>query len=522
MSRYAHIKSGQPLTPDQPKWSLKKRYEFLVLLGLCGVALLEIANPLWDPHVRQFTLILGAVGIWRYLWWSVHAFRAEIYGKTVFPKIRELADSLWASGWRPRGIHILVTTYNEDKRTSEMVLQSLIAEQKDLDMPMSIWLGSSNEGDEAVYQNYLRLHARDRDIHLNIVRQNQPGKRMAIGSVLRAMSRAGLGKDEFVVFMDGDSILSPGSLRKCLPIFSTNPELQALTTDEEVICFGPAWVEQWLKMRFSQRRVAMQSHSLSRKVLTLTGRMSVFRAQYITTLDFIRILEADHLDHWLWGKFRFLSGDDKSTWYYLLCQSAEMIYVPDVTVFTVEHIHGSGLERMNQNFKRWSGNMLRNGTRAIALGPKKVGFFIWWCLIDQRLSIWTTLISPIVATSLTLLVEPAFLSGYLVWIICSRLMLSLYLYHQSREIYWSWVVLLYVNQILNSVVKIYCLFRLSRQRWSNRGNQSSGNDTNWRKEFIATYSMTVWVGALVMFVSFYTGILTHPGWLNIRYLTSGF
>ncbi|MFT7221768.1 MAG: glycosyltransferase Alg8 [Candidatus Azotimanducaceae bacterium] len=41
------------------------------------------------------------------------------------------------------------------------------------------------------------------------------------------------------------------------------------------------------------------------------------------------MLEADHLEHWLWGNFRFLSGDDKSTWYYMLTQDAKMLYVPD-------------------------------------------------------------------------------------------------------------------------------------------------------------------------------------------------
>ena len=31
-----------------------------------------------------------------------------------------------------------------------------------------------------------------------------------------------------------------------------------------------------------------------------------------------------------------------------------------------------GLNRMVQNYRRWSGNMLRNGARVIALGPKRV------------------------------------------------------------------------------------------------------------------------------------------------------
>ena len=65
----------------------------------------------------------------------------------------------------------------------------------------------------------------------------------------------------------------------------------------------------------------MQSHALSERVLTLTGRFSVFRATHIVGHEFIRLQEADYLDHWLWGKFRFLSGDHKSSWYALLQQS---------------------------------------------------------------------------------------------------------------------------------------------------------------------------------------------------------
>ena len=144
---------------------------------------------------------------------------------------------------------------------------------------------------------------------------------------------------------------------------------------KKLFVMGQLGCETWLLMRFAQRRIAMQSHALSKKVLTLTGRMSVFRAKHLASLKMIRLLEADHLEHWLWGEFRFLSGDDKSTWYYMLLQNAKMLYVPDAMVYTVEFIEGTGLDRMVQNFRRWSGNMLRNGSRALALGPHKVGFF---------------------------------------------------------------------------------------------------------------------------------------------------
>ena len=277
-------------------------------------------------------------------------------------------------------------------------------------------------------------------------------------------------------------------------------------------------MQTWLTMRFAQRRIAMQSHSLSKKVLTLTGRMSVFRANHLTRHEFIRVLEADHLEHWLWGKFRFLSGDDKSTWYYMLKQDAKMLYVPDALVYTVEEVEGSGIERMTQNFRRWSGNMLRNGTRALKLGPRKVGFFIWWCVLDQRIAMWTMLVSPIVALNVSLLVEPSYILSYILWVAISRMALSLFLYRYCDQIYMWFPWILYVNQLLNASVKVYCIFRLSKQRWTNRGDQSSGFNESWTEQvrnWMASYVTTVWVFALIFGVALYTSILLPTSWQSV-------
>ena len=102
-------------------------------------------------------------------------------------------------------------------------------------MPATIWLGSSELEDESKIARHLKLVGSDLDITLRIIRQNQPGKRIAIALILRAMSRAGLGKDDLVIFMDGDFVFHPGMVRKCSPLFALDPELHALTTDEHVI-----------------------------------------------------------------------------------------------------------------------------------------------------------------------------------------------------------------------------------------------------------------------------------------------
>jgi glycosyltransferase Alg8 len=265
-------------------------------------------------------------------------------------------------------------------------------------------------------------------------------------------------------------------------------------------------------MRFAQRRLAMQSHAMSDKVLTLTGRMSVFRAKHMLSERFIRTIEADHLDHWLWGRFRFLSGDDKSTWYYMLTQNAKMTYVPDATVYTIEVIKENGLDRMVQNFRRWSGNMLRNGSRAIALGPRKIKPFIWWCVVDQRIAMWTMMVSPTLAVFATFF-DPGYLANTLIWVLFSRVVLCLFLFRYSRVIDLSWPFILYLNQVINASVKIFMIFHLSKQKWSNRGNQSSGNETGRMAKLqnhTAKAQLYIAVSAFLTGLAVYIGILPPP------------
>ncbi len=518
------LKSGSLILENPKKWDFVAYYKVFVYIGICYVLVLNIPNIIWDSEMNEVCLVIGTIGIWRYSWWFVHLVRAEIYGRIRYPLIRQKADKVWNDGWRPPHMHFMMTTYLERRDTTELVLKSILREVRETGLPTTVWLGSGDIYDENIMEQYLRQYGRDLPIELIFVRQNVSGKRMAIGLVLRAMSRRGIGKDDMICFMDGDAILDPGIVQKCTSVFAMDPELQAVTTNEEVLCFGPKWVGIWLTMRFAQRRLAMQSHAMSDKVLTLTGRMSVFRAKHLTRHEFIRKLEADHLSHWLWGEFRFLSGDDKSTWYYMLTQDAKMLYIPDAMVYTVEEIDGSGLERMTQNFRRWSGNMLRNGSRALALGPRKVGPFIWWCVLDQRIAMWTMLVSPVVAVSASLVLQPAYILSYLVWILCSRMALSLFLYRYSSQIYISFPIILYANQLLNAAVKVYCIFRLSKQRWTNRGNQSAGMGDGWDeriRNWIASWVTAVWVGALIIFVALYCQIFHIPSYQNfLSYLIS--
>jgi len=494
------------------EWRVYDILNMFLLGAVLYFLITHVPNHIWQNESLQLALTLGVIGVWRYLWWFIHFIRAQIFSLQVFPRKRKQADALWDGGWRPDRLYFMMTTYRENKDVTERVLASILRETRSVGVPAKLFVGSGDRYDEEVIENFLALHAHDIDLETVIVRQNKPGKRFAIGLVLRSMSRHGVGGDDPVVFMDGDSILCRDCLRKCLPFFVMDKNLQALTTDEEVeISEGPGWIRAWLNMRFAQRHLAMQSHALSNKVLTLTGRMSVFRAVNVVKHDFIRTIEADHLNHWLWHEFRFLSGDDKSTWYWLLRAGGNMYYVPDALVITVERIEGNGRERMMQNLLRWSGNVLRNGARAIALGPRHVGYFTWWCIVDQRIAMWTTLIGPMSALILSVFVDPLMFVAYLIWVLVTRTFLSLLLYPYAGRLFVSFPFFLFLNQLVNSVVKVYMVFRLPKQRWMNRGNQRSGNTANNRTEifrnYMAGYLTAFWITIMAFSLLLYLGII---------------
>ena len=496
------------------KWSPLVLLKLALFFAACFAMLLTIPNQIFSRELGQVTYVLGILGIWRYGWWMNHFLRAKVFGLMTYPKKRAQAEALWNSGWRPKHIHIQMTTFREHRAISEAVLRGLCQQIREAGVPATLWLGSSELSDENKIANHLKIIARDLDVTLRIVRQNQPGKRIAIALILRAMSRAGVGGDDLVVFMDGDFVMHPECLKKCFPLFALDPGLHALTTDESVVVHGPWWMQSWLNMRFAQRRIAMQSHALSNRVLTLTGRMSVFRAQHIVTEEFIRLQEADFLNHWLWGTFRFLSGDDKSTWYALLSKGVRMTYVPDASGTTIEVVEGSGWTRMSENLRRWSGNMLRNGQRAIMLGPSRMPFFIWWCVIDQRLAMWTTLFSPMLAGAEALRLGPAYILQYIVYLAITRMLLSLALFSYSETVDLNYVWILPVNQKLNAQVKIYMLWRLSKQRWANRGNQTAGMGGTTllarAQSFMAVWLTGMSFASLFLAVIFYSDLLTIP------------
>ena len=70
---------------------------------------------------RSATICLGMIALWRYSWMLNHVIRAFIYGYIVFPRRRLQADQLWESGWRPKRLFFMMTTFQEGRQNQRPV-----------------------------------------------------------------------------------------------------------------------------------------------------------------------------------------------------------------------------------------------------------------------------------------------------------------------------------------------------------------------------------------------------------------
>jgi mannuronan synthase len=140
-------------------------------------------------------------------------------------------------------------------------------------------------------------------------------------------------------------------------------------------------------------------------------------------------------------------------------------------VVTHEVVTNSAVVRTYHNLRRWGGNMVRNNGRAIALGPRRLGWFTWWCLIDQRISIWTTLIGPSALITSALADRWDLAAAYLLWVLLSRVARTVPAWFHGRRVSFFYGPLSAALDWVAALVKMWIWFFPARQFWHNRGNR---------------------------------------------------
>jgi glycosyltransferase Alg8 len=466
-----------------------------------------------QPISVQFAAVIGILAVWRYSWGLIHFCRSLIYRKVVFPDLRAQADA-GGDHLMPPHVYLLLTSFRIHSETSIRVYGSTIREAVKSGIPTTIVASIVEASDESLIKQLFQQANPPERVRLQFIRVPGTGKRDGLGQGFRVISRDMPDPNALVMVIDGDCELKDNVIRKCAPFFKMQPNLGAITSDEDCDVEGSEVMTAWHKLRFAQRHILMSSMSLSKKVLTLTGRMSMFRASIATEPAFIEHVETDHVSHWRLGYFRFLTGDDKSTWCYVLKGGYDMLYIPDVSVHTIETPPSRNFFKASSALMlRWFGNMLRINGQALRLGPAKVGLFVWSCILDQRISMWTSLTGPTFALFLSVKHSWVFSLVYITWIGFTRWIMTLMLLTSRPTISWYYPFLMYYNQIWGSCIKTYVLFRLDRQSWTRQNIKMNAGATGFMKTFLDSSSVlmhTVSILVFIAIVGLLSGVLTIP------------
>jgi glycosyltransferase Alg8 len=501
--------SSNAFTQFLPKgWGQFSVYTIVLLTAISA-----LPYDVLDPDSGQFLFVLGFLAVWRYGWGLVHYVRSAFYRWYVFPKWRKTMQAN-LQNLLPSHLYLLVTSFRIDTETTIKVFQSIIDEAIECGIPTTIVASIVELGDEFLMKEMFRAANPPAHIALDIVRIPGTGKRDGLAQAFRAISRLMPPEDSIVAVIDGDSVLEEGLVLKTVPLFKQFPRCGALTTDEECRARATEIFKQWYNLRFIQRHVLMGSMGLARKVLTLTGRMSMFRAEITCDPEFIARIENDSIDHWRLGKFKFLTGDDKSSWYHVLSKGWDLMYVPDTKIVTYETPpHTNFFKAGAQLMFRWYGNMLRTNGRALALGPEKIGLFTWWTIFDQRISMWTSLSTLILAFFLVLKHSILFLPIYLTWIAFTRWVMCMFLMTARYEFSWYYPFLLYYSQVYGAYMKTKVFFRLDKQSWTRQKTKLNRGLTAGQQQWVDFTSNALHIVAIMVFVAILgvvSGTFTFP------------
>lgn len=474
---------------------------WLFYIAILGALAVSLPREFIVPGGAHFILLIGGIGIWRYSMGIIHFVRGMYFLHVAFPRIRARAMKLDDDG-APSHVYLMVTSFRIDALTTAKVYESIIREAIECGWATTVVASIVELSDEMLMRAlWRRLNPPER-VKLRLVRIPGTGKRDGLAYGFRAISRDVPDDHAVVAVVDGDTVLNPGVVRGTAPYFRLMPNVGALTTNEFCEVHGSYLMSEWHKLRFAQRHLNMCSMALSRRVLTLTGRMSVFRASVVTRPEFIGDVEYDSLKHWRLGRFRFLTGDDKSSWFSMMRLGYDTFYVPDASIHTVEHPPDpSFIRSARQLMFRWYGNSLRQNSRATKLGPRRLGWFTWYVLWDQRVSMWTSILGLTAALVAAIKYSGVILVAYLLWIGLTRLVLSALLLATGHPVGPAYPVILYFNQIFGSLMKIYVFFRLDRQSWTRQKTSFSTDSASFQQRLNRWSSRVMTFSAVSMFLA---------------------
>ena len=488
MADQPHLRRSSPLSV------------WLTALGMVAFALALfslIPERALTPSDVAFIATLGLIGLWRWGWGGYHMLRAYAFTRHVFPMIRKRARA--DRSVQGRHVAVVILSWKMGDAMNAAVYSNLFRDILDNGGGGTVVAAVSSDQDEALIAHVHRRIDKAGLIRLAFTRQDGTGKRSAMADALARLRALGVPPDCPGILMDGDTLVQPGLIRATAPILLHQPRVGALTVDNTPLVAGGMLDREWYRLRMAQRHVYMSSMALGGRVLVLTGRWSMFRSQILTHPNFAANLLEDVLHHPRLGRIVMLTGDDKSTWRWVIEAGWDITYVPDEVIYCLESLPGKGFVADTIGLqKRWFGNMVRGGAKAMRLGPRKLGWFTYLALLDQKVSMWTPLLGIVFFGLAGLLHDPVFFVIFLLWITLTRSLHAGLTGLISGRWHPIFPALTYYGQVVGAGIKIFVNHNPNVQKWTR---QNTGGASADRAAMVRADSKLMLAASLAGFVA---------------------
>lgn len=415
---------------------------------------------------------LGLIGIWRHGWGIINFARAILY---LEKDARKPAVRLAAG----QSLVVIVTVYNQTNEEVKAVATSLAQSIQQLPNKTLVVFAHRTDAQRDIMQAV--ADATDK-LSVHYIVQRGLGKREALASSLtRARSIVSpLMLDHYnLLLMDGDTIVTGDAILKSMTALQENAKTGAVVVNEIPFVKGNAAFGTWRLLRSYQRNKLMCSFALSDRTLVLTGRFAMLRAEILLQVDVINRIRKDYLQ--LRGAhIPLLTGDDKTTWLEVLRRGYGMTYLPRAFVYPIENpdMERGFMRGVLALTTRYSGNMARANLHPDAWQGVKGKTHFAYGLIDQRVSMWTSLITPLLLVYLFVFGDFELFVLLLTYTLLIKNIQAIVVSINSGDDDPRFPYLIFFDQVAQSMIKVRAFAYLHQQTWNNQGiSLSSGKDT---------------------------------------------
>jgi glycosyltransferase Alg8 len=128
-----------------------------------------------------------------------------------------------------------------------------------------------------------------------------------------------------------------------------------------------------------------------------------------------------------------------------------------------------------------------------------------YVLYDQRVSMWTSLLGLTASLIGAMLFGAQILLAYLFWVLLSRTLVTLSMLLSKHRVDPLYPLVLYYNQILGSLMKVYALFHMDQQSWTRQKTTLSGGAAGldqtlnrWTSKAMLASAVSLFFGAVAL------------------------